>query len=101
MYVRTYPVGQQCQLWLKSASIRHQLDYGRTFFVRSDNFQVNWTVKSRRGKGLELLRVGVHIHDIRFAQTSGVIHQHTLGWNSISKFFASAYGEKHYLFLTI
>jgi hypothetical protein len=83
-----------------TATIRHQLENGRTFPVRSDYFQVNWTVKSRRGKGLKLLRVGVDIHDICIVQTSGIVHDHSLGRHNFD-IFTMAYGEIHYLFLTI
>lgn len=101
MFAHSLSGNQGKDLELKSASIRHQLGYARTFLVCSDNFQINWTVKGRRGKGLELLWLRVVVHNVRVAQTSGVIHHHTLGANLISTFFVMACGEKHYLFLTV
>lgn len=70
--------------------------------VRSDYFQVNWTMKSRVGKALDLLSVGVDIHNIRVMQTSGIVHEHTLErYKRFSlAFFLMAY-EKRYLFLTV
>jgi hypothetical protein len=89
-------------LELKPANTGYQLQDGRTFLVCSDYFQVDWTMKGRWGKALDLLRVSVDIHNIRFVQTSGIVHEHTLGRKNgtTSAFFIVAHGENVYLFLT-
>lgn len=66
------------EIVLKTATTGYHLEHEQTLLVRSDYFQVNWTVKSRRGKALDLLRVGINIHNIRVVQTSGIVHEHTL-----------------------
>jgi hypothetical protein len=69
------------EIVLKTTTTGCHLEDGQTLLVRSDYFQVNWTVKSRRGKALDLLRVGIDIHNIRVVQTSGIVHEHTLRLN--------------------
>lgn len=83
------------EIVLKTATTGYHLEDEQTLLVRSDYFQVDWTVKSRRGKALDLLRVGIDIHNIRVVQTSGIVHEHTLERykRHNSAFFAMANGE--------